>query len=144
MEHMAYNTKYYPSLIRKRQYWLMLQTISCQKPNIKDRETIKWKKGQITTQKPKDRATRTHNKQGWSQVLRVGRSWSTCGTCRVTLVTNPETSHKRGKDSFPVSITRSPSKNNPIRLYNQYTERDMFRVKYECSVLICQFSSTVT
>ena len=53
MEHMAYNTKYYPSLIRKRQYWLMLQTISCQKPNIKDRETIKWKKGQITIQKPK-------------------------------------------------------------------------------------------
>jgi len=55
---------------------------------------------QNITQKTKDRTTRTPLKIGDERKCsgRISSSCSTCGTRRVTLVTNPVVYHEWGKD----------------------------------------------
>jgi len=60
---------------------------------------------QNITQKTKDRATRTSLKTGGELICseRVGSSCSTYATRRVTLVTNPVTSHERRKSRILIA-----------------------------------------
>ena len=74
----------------------------------KEGQTTQWPKEKVQkdkqlstkhTHKTKDRVTRTPLKTGGTQVLRrVSSSYSTSGTRRITLVTNPVISQEWGKD----------------------------------------------
>ena len=80
-----------------------------QNPYLEEEQTIQWPKENVQkdkqrstkhTYKTNDRVTRTPLKPGGElkYARRVSSSCSISDTRRVNLVTNPVTSHKRGKD----------------------------------------------
>ena len=91
-----------------------------QNPYIEEEHTTQWPKQKVQkdkqrytkhTHKTKDRVTRTPLKNGdeLSCSGRVSSSFSTSGTRRVNLVTNPEGSHEWGKGQEVFTTSRTYS-----------------------------------
>ena len=117
-----------------------------QNPYIEEEQKTQWPKEKVQkdkqrstkhTHKTKDWVTRTQLKRGWTLMLSwmVRSSYSTSGTSRVNIVTNPMISHEWGKDREVLTTSGTYPWSFVTQINALYLEFILQSINYVCKIM---------